>query len=31
MPLFDRIREDVHSVLEREPATRSRLEVFLCD
>jgi serine O-acetyltransferase len=30
MPLFDRIREDVSSVLERDPAARSRLEVLLC-
>jgi len=28
--MFDRIREDVHSVLERDPAARSRLEVLLC-
>jgi serine O-acetyltransferase len=30
MSLFARIREDIHSVLERDPAARSRLEVFLC-
>ena len=30
MPLFERIREDVNSVLERDPAARSRLEVLLC-
>jgi serine O-acetyltransferase len=30
MSLFDHIREDVNSVLERDPAARSRLEVFLC-
>ncbi len=30
MALFDRIREDIDSVLERDPAARSRLEVFLC-
>jgi serine O-acetyltransferase len=30
MPLFARIREDIDSVLERDPAARSRLEVFLC-
>jgi serine O-acetyltransferase len=28
--MFDRIREDIDSVLERDPAARSRLEVFLC-
>ena len=28
--MFTRIREDVRSVLERNPAARSRLEVFLC-
>ena len=28
--LLTRIREDVASVLERDPAARSRLEVFLC-
>jgi len=28
--MFDRIREDVRSVLERDPAARSRLEVLLC-
>ncbi len=30
MALFARIREDINSVLERDPAARSRLEVFLC-
>jgi serine O-acetyltransferase len=30
MPLFDRIREDINSVLERDPAARSRLEVLTC-
>ena len=30
MALFDRIREDVNSVLERDPAARSWLEVLLC-
>jgi serine O-acetyltransferase len=30
MSLFDRIRDDIDSVLERDPAARSRLEVFLC-
>lgn len=28
--MFDSIREDVRSVLERDPAARSRLEVLLC-
>jgi serine O-acetyltransferase len=30
MSLFARIREDINSILERDPAARSRLEVFLC-
>ena len=30
MSLFDRIREDINSILERDPAARSRLEVLLC-
>jgi serine O-acetyltransferase len=30
MNLFSHIREDIDSVLERDPAARSRLEVFLC-
>jgi serine O-acetyltransferase len=30
MPLFSRIREDIHSVLERDPAARSTLEVLFC-
>ena len=30
MALFAHIREDINSVLERDPAARSRLEVFLC-
>jgi serine O-acetyltransferase len=30
MAPFARIREDIDSVLERDPAARSRLEVFLC-
>ena len=30
MSLPSRIREDINSVLERDPAARSRLEVFLC-
>ncbi|MDR3741883.1 MAG: serine O-acetyltransferase [Terracidiphilus sp.] len=28
--MFDRIREDIRSVLERDPAARSTLEVLLC-
>ncbi len=28
--MFDRIREDIQSVLERDPAARSRLEVLTC-
>jgi serine O-acetyltransferase len=28
--LFERVREDITSVLERDPAARSRLEVLLC-
>jgi serine O-acetyltransferase len=28
--MFDRIREDIRSVMERDPAARSRLEVLLC-
>jgi len=28
--MFDRIREDIRSVLERDPAARSRLEVLTC-
>lgn len=28
--MFGRMREDIHSVMERDPAARSRLEVFLC-
>jgi serine O-acetyltransferase len=28
--MFTRIREDINSVLERDPAARSRLEVLLC-
>jgi serine O-acetyltransferase len=28
--MFARIREDIDSVLERDPAARTRLEVFLC-
>jgi serine O-acetyltransferase len=30
MSLLSRIRDDIDSVLERDPAARSRLEVFLC-
>ena len=30
MALIARIREDIDSVLERDPAARSRLEVLLC-
>src|SRR5208337_766855 len=30
MALFARIREDINSVLERDPAARSRVEVFFC-
>jgi serine O-acetyltransferase len=30
MSLFARIRDDINSILERDPAARSRLEVFLC-
>ena len=30
MNLLDRIHEDINSVLERDPAARSRLEVLLC-
>jgi serine O-acetyltransferase len=30
MPFFERIREDIASVLERDPAARSRLEIFTC-
>ena len=30
MSLFARIREDINSVLERDPAARSRLEVLVC-
>jgi len=28
--MFDRIREDIRSVMERDPAARSTLEVLLC-
>src|SRR5271154_147039 len=30
MPLFGRIRDDIRSVMDRDPAARSRLEVLLC-
>jgi serine O-acetyltransferase len=30
MALFERIREDINSVLERDPAARTRLEVLTC-
>ena len=30
MSLYARIRDDISSVLERDPAARTRLEVFLC-
>jgi serine O-acetyltransferase len=30
MALFERMREDINSVLERDPAARSRLEVLTC-
>ena len=30
MTVFDRIREDINSIRERDPAARSWLEVFLC-
>jgi serine O-acetyltransferase len=30
MSLLDRIREDINSILERDPAARSRVEVLLC-
>jgi serine O-acetyltransferase len=30
MSFFARIREDIDSVLERDPAARSRLEIFFC-
>jgi serine O-acetyltransferase len=30
MALFERMREDIQSVMDRDPAARSRLEVFLC-
>src|SRR5260370_37265146 len=30
MPCFERIREDINSVLERDPAARSKLEILTC-
>ncbi|MDE3150026.1 MAG: serine O-acetyltransferase, partial [Acidobacteriota bacterium] len=30
MSLFDRVRDDIDSVMERDPAARTRLEVMLC-
>jgi serine O-acetyltransferase len=30
MALFERIREDINSVMERDPAARSKLEILLC-
>ena len=30
IPLFARIREDICSIQERDPAARSKLEIFLC-
>lgn len=30
MALFERMREDIRSVMERDPAARSRLEILLC-
>lgn len=30
MSLFFRIREDIHSVMERDPAARTRAEILLC-
>jgi serine O-acetyltransferase len=30
MPFLERIREDINSVMERDPAARSRLEILLC-
>ncbi len=30
MSLFECMREDINSIMERDPAARSRLEVFLC-
>ena len=30
MAFWQRVREDIHSVMERDPAARSAIEVFLC-
>jgi len=30
MDLFSRVRDDIHSIMERDPAARTRLEVLLC-
>ncbi|MGA2570297.1 MAG: hypothetical protein ABSF23_07230 [Terracidiphilus sp.] len=30
MSLYSRIREDIASIMERDPAARTRLEVLLC-
>ena len=30
MPLFERMREDIRSVLERDPAARSKIEILTC-
>ena len=30
MPVFDRLRDDIDIILEKDPAARSRLEVFFC-
>ncbi len=30
MSLFDRVRDDIRSVMERDPAARTRIEVLLC-
>lgn len=30
MPVFDRLKEDIDVILEKDPAARSRLEVFFC-
>jgi len=30
MSLFERIRDDIRSIMERDPAARTQLEVLLC-
>jgi len=30
MSLFARVRDDIRSIMERDPAARTRLEVLLC-